>query len=147
MLEDLLGRDVQVTLADPVVAGDLPDSVIAVYVGPNTQLAAVLGLSLPLAAYAGAALGLLPAGTAEDSIEDKLLSPMLGENIRELCNIFSVLLNPEDAPHVRLHQVFEPGQKPPSDARAQLLAFGYRLDLTVEVARYGAGLLSLSLAV
>jgi hypothetical protein len=34
----------------------------------------------------------------------------------------------------------------PSDARAHLLALGRRLDLTIEVSRYGKGKFSLSLA-
>lgn len=146
MLEDLLGREVTVTPADAVVAADLPTMVVAVYVDGAGRLAAVLGMDLPLAANAGAALGLMPPGAAEDSIEDKQLSPMLAENVQELCNILTGLLNREGAPHVSLHQVFVPGEALPSDAAAQMLAYGQRLDVKVEIARYGAGVFALSLA-
>jgi hypothetical protein len=47
---------------------------------------------------------------------------------------------------VKLYQVVYPGMPLPSDARAHLLALGRRLDLTVEVARYGKGKFSISLA-
>jgi len=148
LLEDLLGREVAVSHANhAVVAADLPTTAVAVYVDNSRRLVAVLGLDLPLAAYAGAALGLMPVGGAEDSIEDAELSPMLSENVQELCNILTGLLNREGAPHVKLHQVYLPRRdKVPSDAAAHLLALGRRLDLRVQIARYGEGHLSLSLA-
>lgn len=146
LLEDLLGREVTVSPADPVVAKDLPGTVVAIYVGDNQHLVGVLGLDLSLAAYAGAALGLLPAGGAEDAVKEKSLPPALAENVRELCNILTSLLNREGAPHVKLHQVVLPGEQLPSDAAAHLLAIGRRLDLHVDVTRYGAGKFSLSLA-
>ena len=145
LFEDLLGRDVNVSPGDPMTAADLPTAVIAVYADTSQQLYAVLGMQLALAANAGAALGLLPAGAAEDSIEEKKLFPNLAENVFELCNVLTSLLNREGAPHVKLYQVIYPGMDLPNDARAHLLALGKRLDLTVEVARYGKGKLSLSL--
>lgn len=146
LFEDLLGRDVNVSPGDPMTADDLPTGVIAVYTDTSQQLYAVLGMQLALAANAGAALGLLPAGAAEDSIEEKKLFPNLAENVFELCNVLTSLLNREGAPHVKLYQVIYPGMDLPNDARAHLLALGKRLDLTVEVARYGKGKFSLSLA-
>lgn len=146
LFEDLLGRDVNVSPGDPMTAADLPTGVFAIYTDTQQQLYAVLGMQLALAANAGAALGLLPAGAAEDSIEEKKLFPNLAENVFELCNVLTSLLNREGAPHVKLYQVIYPGMDLPNDARAHLLALGKRLDLTVEVARYGKGKFSLSLA-
>lgn len=146
-MEDLLGREVTVSPADPVVAKDLPTTVVALYVDSTGRLSAVIGLELSLAAYAGAALGLLPVGGAEDCIEGKTLSPVLAENVTEMCNIFSGLLNRgEGTPRAKLHQVIVPGQPLPQDAAAYLLALGRRVDLHVDVARYGAGRFSLALA-
>ncbi|MEV1289843.1 hypothetical protein [Micromonospora sp. NPDC049679] len=147
MLEDLLGREVTVSPADPVVAKDLPTTVVALYVDSTSRLSAVLGLELSLAAYAGAALGLLPPGGAQDCIEEKELSPVLAENVTELCNILTGLLNREEGtPRSKLHQVFLNGGALPADASAHLLALGRRVDLRVEVARYGGGRFSLALA-
>ena len=146
LFEDLLGRDVNVSPGDPMTAADLPTGVFAVYTDQSQQLYAVLGMQLALAANAGAALGLLPAGAAEDSIEEKTLFPNLAENVFELCNVLTSLLNREGAPHVKMYQVIYPGMELPNDVRAHLLALGKRLDLIVEVARYGKGKLSLSLA-
>ena len=146
LFEDLLGRDVNVSPGDPMTAADLPTGVFAVYTDAQQQIYAVLGMQLALAANAGAALGLLPAGAAEDSIEEKKLFPNLAENVFELCNVLTSLLNREGGPHVKMYQVIYPGMELPNDVRAHLLALGKRLDLTVEVARYGKGKLSLSLA-
>ncbi|MFC7479738.1 hypothetical protein ACFQX7_06490 [Luedemannella flava] len=146
MFEDLLGRDVNVSVTGPAQASDVKGMAIAVYTDQNLRLSAVLGLDLPLAANAGAALGLLPPGAAEDAVDDKALAPNLAENVKELCNIFTGLLNREDAPHLRLYQFIAPGEQVPTDVASQLIALGQRLDLEVEVTRYGTGRLALSVA-
>ena len=146
LFEDLLGRDCNVAPGDPITADDLPTATVAVYTDNQQQIYGVLGMQLSLAANAGAALGLLPAGAAEDSIDEKKLSPGLAENVFELCNVLTSLLNRDGGPHVKLYQVVYPGMPLPNDARAHLLALGRRLDLTIEVARYGKGKFSLSLA-
>jgi hypothetical protein len=145
LFEDLLGRDVNVSPGNPMTQEDVPLGAFALYTDASQQLYAVLGMELPLAANFGAALGLLPAGAAEDAVDEKQLFPNLAENVFELFNVFTSLLNKAGASHVKLYQVIYPGQSLPNDARAHLMALGKRLDLTVEVSRYGKGKLSLSL--
>jgi hypothetical protein len=146
LFEDLLGRDCTVGPGDPIGAADLPTATVAIYTDNAQQIFGVVGMGLPLAANVGAALGLIPAGAAEDSIEEKTLFPNLAENVFELCNVLTSLLNREGAPHVKLYQVIYPGMSLPDDARAHLLALGRRLDLMIEVSRYGKGKFSMSLA-
>ena len=146
LFEDLLGREVTVSPGSPLEQADLKTATVAIFTNTSQQIYAVLGMQLALAANAGAALGLLPAGAAEDAIDEKKLTPALAENVFELCNVLTSLLNVEGAPHVKLYQVVYPGDSIPNDAVAHLLALGRRLDLTIEVARYGKGKFSLSLA-
>lgn len=146
LFEDLLGRDCNVSPGAPMTADDLPGGTIAIYTDSQQQIYAVMGMQLELAANVGAALGLLPAGAAEDSIDDKKLADNLAENVFELFNVLTSLLNREGGPHVKLYQVVYPGMPLPNDARAHFLALGRRLDLTIEVSRYGKGKFSLSLA-
>lgn len=146
LFEDLLGREVNVSPGQPLAQADLATAAIAIYTGSNQQIYGVAGMELSLAANVGAALGLLPAGAAEDSVDEKKLFPNLAENVFELYNVLTSLLNREGSPHVKLYQVVYPGMDLPNDARAHLLALGRRLDLTIEVARYGKGKFSLSLA-
>jgi hypothetical protein len=146
LYEDLLGREVTVSPGDPLSADEVNTSTIAIFTDTAQQIYAVLGMDLILSANAGAALGLLPAGAAEDSIDEKKLNPNLAENVGELCNVLTSLLNKEGSPHVKLHQVVYPGDPLPNDARAHLMALGRRVDLAVEINRYGKGKFSLSLA-
>jgi hypothetical protein len=146
LLEDLLGRDVNVTAGSPITAEDLPTATVAVYNDEAGQIYGVLGMQNTLAANVGAALGLLPAGAAVDSIAKKQLFPNLAENVFELCNVLTSLLNREGGPHIKMYQVVYPGDPLPADARAHLLALGRRVDLMIEVNRYGKGKFSLSLA-
>src|ERR687883_420849 len=118
LFEDLLGRDCAVGPAEPLTADDLPTATVAIYTDHAQQIYGVIGMQLCLAANVGAALGLLPPGLAEDSIDAKTLFPNLAENVFELCNVLTSLLNREGAPHVRLHQVIYPGMALPNDARA-----------------------------
>lgn len=146
MLEDLLNRDVTVGDTSPAAAADLKKAVVAVYTDDSRKIRSVGGMDLPLAAWAGAALGLVPKGGAEDCVEDGELTTMIGENVIEICNIMSALLNRKNAPHVKLDRAYLPGEDPPPDAQARLLALGTRLDLVITVAGYGTGRLWLSLA-
>lgn len=144
LLEDLLGRAITVSPADPVRADDLPQTHVSLFVDHSLQLAAVVGMDFALSAYAGAAIGLIPAGGAEACIEDKELSPLIGENVGEVLNVLGGLLNQEGTAHLKIHQMFLPGQSPPNDAIAYLKALGRRVDLLVEVAGYGRGKLSIA---
>jgi hypothetical protein len=144
LFEDLLGRPVSVSPADPLRGADVPDTLVALYVDPSSRLGAVIGLGFSLTAFVGAAIGLIPPGGAEACIEDKEISKMIGENAIEVCNVLASLINHEGAARLKLHQTFLPGNTPPNDAVAHLLALGRRLDLTIDVGGYGSGLLSLS---
>ena len=93
LFEDLLGRDCNVNPGDPLAADDLKTATVAVYTDGSQQIYGIVGMELSLAANVGAALGLLPPGAAEDSIDEKQLFPNLAENVFELCNIFTSLLN------------------------------------------------------
>jgi len=146
LFEDLLGRHITVSPADPILASAVPRSLVALYVDSNLKLSAVIGMALPLAVYAGVALGLIPPGGAQDCVDDGVLTPMIAENVTEVCNVMSGLLNKGNGPHLRLYQRFLPGEGPPTDATGYLLALGRRLDLIVEVAGYGTGKLSIALA-
>jgi len=146
LFEDLLGRDVSVFPGQPLVVADLPTATVATYTDNAGQIYGVVGMQLALAANVGAALGLLPPGAAEDSIGEKKLFPNLAENVFELCNVLTSLLNREGAPHLKLQEVVYPGMALSTDKRAHLMALGRRLDLTIEIARYGKGTFSLSLA-
>jgi hypothetical protein len=145
LLESLLGRTVEVSPGDPARTGEVTPAFVASYVDNALRLTAVAGFDLPLAAYVGAAIGLVPLGGARACIQDGELSPMLAENVGEVCNVLTTLLNHDGARHTRLYAVHQPGQPAPNDVAGRLVAPGSRLDLAVTVAGYGAGRFWLSL--
>jgi hypothetical protein len=146
LFEDLLGRTVEVGPAEPVRAADVPKTLVAEYVDDGKQLRAVVAMDFPLTAFVGASIGLIPPGGAEACIEDNEISKMIGENAIEVCNVLASLLNSGGAAHLKLYQTHLPGNPPPNDAVGYLLALGRRLDLTVDVAGYGSGKLSITFA-
>lgn len=143
LLEGMLGRDVDVAIGNPVPPADA--AALGVFHTDFGQLAAVVLTDLPLAAYVGTSIALIPAGGAEACIEDGALSPNVFDNVSELLNVFASVLNEHCDEHLRLV-----GSSPglvgaPADA-AQLAAHpANRLDLTVTVSRYGTGRFSVVL--
>lgn len=148
LLEELLGKDITVGDGTPAAAADLRKATIAVYVDDAKQAVGVGGMDLPLSAWIGSAIGLIPKGGAEACVEDGELTKMVGENVREVCNVMAALLNKEGAPHLRLEKesCYLPGESPPADILGRMVALGARLDLAVAVAGYGSGRLWISLA-
>ena len=145
LLEDMLGRDIDVARSEPLVPSPKVRSAIAVYVDARLRAGAIVAVELPLAAFAGAAIGLVPRGGANECVEEGELSPTISENLHEVLNICSMLFNQPGARHLRLYKVYDPSELPPVDISAYLRTLGRRLDLSVRVAGYGAGKLGVVL--
>src|SRR5919107_1320495 len=82
----LTGKDIEVGPVNPVLPGRDP-ALVAVYVTDKLATGAAVACDLPLAAYAGAALGLVPLPRAQECIESGVLSEDLTENFNEVVNI------------------------------------------------------------
>jgi hypothetical protein len=145
-LAGLLFRDIEIAQGEPVVHSATELATTAVYVDDRTATAAVIVADLPMSAFAGAAIGLIPKGGAEAAIEDRELSPSVKENFDEVLNVLASLFNAEGEPHVRLYQTFGLKELPPNDLIAISRTMGRRSDLKVTVAGYGSGRLSIILA-
>ena len=145
LLATLLGRDVLVAPAAPLAPGPARPATLGVYVDDLLRVSAVVCIDLALSAHLGAALGLLPPREAELAIAQGSMDEGLRENLYELLNIASSLLNAPDVPHVRLYAMHPAGDPLPADPRARALTLGRRLDLAVGVGGYGAGRLSMVL--
>lgn len=144
VLVDLLGRDVTVHVG--AMPPETPVPVTAEFVHDDLSLAGLIGFQLVLAANVAAAVGLVPAGGAKACVSDGELSPMLGDNLCEICNVLTGLFNRDGGPHVRLRQVYLKGADVPPELRTQLRAVGSRLDLSVAITGYDSGAFSLVLA-
>jgi hypothetical protein len=141
LIEGLVGRDVDLKDCNPI--SGRPTNLVAVYVTDKLQVGAVCVVDLECAARLGGALGMLPRGGVDDAIKEKDLSGLLRDNTYEVLNVLSAVFNVEDAPHVRLYQLYGPGGDVPSDVLALSQVIGSRIDLELTVAGYGVGHLSI----
>jgi hypothetical protein len=145
IFDGLLGREVSMTDGDRVVLdgerGLLP--VVASYVDDHNRLATVAVMDFKLAAFVGAALGLVPVGAAEDAIADKDLYPNLLENTAEVLNVLAAPIGDASPVHQRLFETFEPGRGLPADVAQWAATIGVREDVKIDVPGYGAGNLSI----
>ncbi len=144
LLAGLLGRDVEVRtgagMVDPS-AGD--GAMVGVYVDAALRVGALVLLDLPLAAWAGAAIALVPVPRAAACVDHGGLTDNLVENAGEILNVMAALVNADDAAHLRLAAVYEPGEPLPADVAGWVPAYVPRVDLDVAIDGYGSGGLSL----
>jgi hypothetical protein len=145
MLSGLVGKELAVSPGAPVTPEPNRPVTVAIYTAPDMSVNALCIMDLGASAYTAAALALLPAGGAQDAVEeDKELSPMLLEALHEVVNVLSALFNTPGAPHSKLNKLVADGEDIPNDVAGMLAGFN-RIDLTVEVPGYGKGGLSLVL--
>lgn len=141
LIEDLVGRQVEFTDGDPLPTK--PTNAVAVYVNDQLNVSALAVVTLEGAAYLGGALGLLPKGGVEDAIDEKELPPVIRDNCYEVLNVLAAVFNLPNHPHVRLYEMYAPGEALPADIAAMVGLLGQRLDVNFEVSGYGRGGLSI----
>lgn len=143
VLEELLGRDVEVTTGGAMVNPSMPGgALVGIYTDNHLKMAALVLFDLALAARAGAAIALVPAATADFAIEDCALTPALFDNAAEILNIATSMFHAEGSPHLRLDRCYAPGEPLPADVAQWVLAYVRRIDLTIAIKGYGPGSLS-----
>jgi hypothetical protein len=140
LFEGLLGKDVTVAPGEPVSLND--GAALAVYVDPQLSTTAVCVVDVPLAAWCAGALALLPKGGLEDAIDEGELSDMHLEVVYEVVNVAASLFNGGGVTHSKLYKLYAPGEIVPADLAGLAAGFN-RIDLTVDVAGYGKGALSI----
>ncbi len=145
LLTDLLGREIQLSPTPPLAPTPNNPCTVAVYVDDSLQVTSVIAFDLPLSAYAGAAIGLVPVSGAEAAVEERILNDTLRENVYEVLNIAASLFNQDGATHVRLYDAHHIGNPLPGDVMVKAVTLGRREDLAVTVAGYGSGRLSVVL--
>jgi len=146
-ISGLLGKDVEVRPdAEPPTVGGDSGTVVGLYVDDGLRSAAVMVVDLPLAARLGAAIGLVPPTTAGAAADAGTLAAGLRENVTEILNVLARVLNVAGAPHVRLYSVAATAQELRPDVRALAVKAAPRVDIEVEVPRYGSGVMSVVIA-
>ena len=146
LLDGLLGQSVEIKEGTAWSPAGREPGVVAEYTSDKLRLCALAMTDLRLSVFLGAALGLLPRGGAEDMIDEKDPSAAVLENLYEVLNILSSMLNTPTAPHVRITRMHGLADQLPADVGALTSGLGSRLDLAVTLPAYGTGRLSIVLA-
>ena len=145
LFTELLGRDVLLEPAVPFAPGPDTPASVAVYVDDQLRIRALIACDLEFSAHAGAAIGLVPVTGAQAAIDDGKLTDILAENLYEVLNIAASTFNVLGADHLKLHALHPAGPPLDPQLRISTLTLGRREDLAVDIAGYGAGLLSVVL--
>lgn len=145
LFEGLLGRDTEwdgsAARVDP-----LEGATVAIYTNDFGSLAAVALADIPLTAWAGSAIALLPHMGAESAVADALVTPAQFDNMTEILNVAASLFNRADTPHLKLHETFAPRETLPADVTDLALLQGSRIDGSLSIQGYGGGRLSIVVA-
>ncbi|RZS91393.1 hypothetical protein EV189_0634 [Motilibacter rhizosphaerae] len=143
-LTGLLFRNCDLVLGGQVVHSATELATTAEYVD-GIGTAAIIVADLSFSAYAGAAIGLVPKGGADDCIDEKQLFPNVKENFDEVLNVLASMFNNPGQPAVRLHKTYGLRELPPNDTLQMSRQTGRRLDLVVDIQGYGKGGISIVL--
>jgi len=141
LLEGLVGRDVDLKETDPI--SNATTNLVAAYVTDTMTVSAVAVLDLAGAARLGGALGMLPKGGVDDAIAEKSLPDLMRDNAYEVLNVLAAVFNVEEAPHIRLYELYGPDGAVPGDLLALSQVIGSRMDLILGLAGYGDARLSI----
>ncbi len=143
LLSQLLGRTVKVDWSTTAVPLKAP-CVVGVYVTDEGATAALSVFDVALACHLGAALSLMPAAVANESVRKGVLVDTLADNLHEVANVMASLFNHDGAAHIKLREVIAAPKVVPPMLPATMGHAVARLDLNLGVQGYGAGTLVLA---
>ena len=143
MLGMLFGDDLEIKSADaPLDTGADSKNAAAVFVSDSGEPVTACICDLPFAAFAGAALSMIPKGGAEDAARSGDLTETMLGNLHEIMNICSRLFMKSDTPHLKLEKLYVTIKDLPENARAMVDAIEDQLHFQVTIPGYGDGYLS-----
>ncbi len=142
LLEMMLGTGVSAKSADAPIKPDSPQ-VVGVYAADDGSIVSLCVVDLTLANYIGAALSMIPPGAAQDNAKAGNLPDNAFSNLQEILNVCVNLTKVSDATRVSFRNAIRPGEQIPDDVNAVLSSSENRVDVEVEIDRYGAGLMAL----
>ena len=142
MLEMLLGRPIKVQGSEPLDTSAGAALMIASFVTDRDAVGALCVWELSLAAYAGAALSLIPADTVKDMPSGEFPETITA-NLHEVSNVLVGLFNCANVRRLSMKSLIDSRQPLPINSVALLREPADRLDLEVEIPGYGKGSLAL----
>lgn len=143
LLSDLLGRAVEVHALPKKQLTAKGAAAVAVYVGETGALAAVVATDLAVGGSLGAGLALLPARLVAEGESAGELSDDVMENLSEVFNVMTSVLNAEGRPRVTMDMVYRSSEPLPAPVATMLDGQMGQVPLGVNVPGYGSGNLAI----
>ena len=140
LLSGLLGKSVVVKKGNPLAPGT--KMAVGEYFREDGTLGAVCVCDLGTASSAGAALSLMPAGIAAESIKIGKLNETLADNMQEIFNVLTRLFQNPMQPRVHFKLMYLPPQSLSNDANNLIKKPTYRADFDVAIPSYPSGKMS-----
>lgn len=138
LLGMIFGEDIAVADA---TGDDFSGYYVATFQNREDKQVAVSACDMAFVAYSGAALSMVPKPAANDMIKDSVVTDAVAANFHEVMNICSKLMISETSPHLRLVDVFAPGDSS-TQAVAAMNGESTTVCFDVDIPRYGKGRLS-----
>jgi len=145
LFEGLLGRAVEWT-ADSHRVDPINGATVGTYIDDVGQVRAVVALDVPLTAWAGSAIALLPHNGAESTVKSGLVTSAQFDNVSEILNVAASMFNQQGCSHLRLETVYAPRETLPPEVAQYVLAPAGRLDGVLAIQGYNGGSVSVVVA-
>jgi len=142
MIGMLYDGGVKVVDSSALATEDGSKIVIAVFVDDDDKPVSGCVCDFNFAAYAGAALTMIPKGGAADAAETGDFSDTMKGNVYEVMNILTRLFMSPNTPHLRITEVVYGYEDLTPAVKEMLSTADKKAGYTVNVPNYGAGELS-----
>ncbi len=142
VLSMLYGDDIKVAMDEDALALE-NSKLYGLYVDGEGKPVGVCLCDTHFAAYAGAALSMLPPGGAEDAADTGDISATMKENVYEVMNICSRLLMSDDTPHLKLENMYNDVAELSEEAVEMIKSAEAGSHFDIDIPNYGKGKLSL----
>lgn len=139
---NLMGEEIEVRLRTeaPLIADNFAATVD--FRTPEEVLAGVLSVDIELANWLGSALAMIPSSAAQEDILADRINDEVRDNIQEIFNITTSLLNKPGIPHHKLGRLYLNKAELPGEVAKLAAQSPHRVDFELEVPGYGTGRLA-----
>ncbi len=143
-LDPLFGKEVSVKDAEPVEKND--STIVGSYIDGAGNTTGVIVMDISCACYSAAALSMMPADIAEESIRAGKLEGGLRDNMYEVLNVGVSFFSDGSTPDMRLKEMYVGTGELPDEVQNVFDKAYSDLHVEMDIPGYGSGLSSMYLA-
>jgi two-component system chemotaxis response regulator CheY len=143
VLRSLIRLRVQVSESKPIPLPPGSGTIVAEYRAGDSSVAGCALCDTGFATHVASSLSMIPRGTADDALKTGRITDVMWENLHEILNVASRLLDPQGLKQVVLNRIFRPGEALAPELVALISQSVSRVDVCVNVETYEDGNLTI----